>query len=160
MREIYAIFYLLVLTCIAIPSIIFAQDSTSEDVSEFEENDVNGKESPIFSFFFREQGGFFPVNVYILFDNLSSQIVHVNLISGAISENTIQNSGTKSLRHAVQVSQFFDLNPVYEDVGSDTRNYFLTISDGENSNTVSWNDGSQGSSSLKKIVTQIKKLIP
>jgi hypothetical protein len=159
-RKMYVIFSILVLNCIAIPSITFAQDGTSENETEFEENDLNSNETPIFSFYFREEGGFFPVNNYILFDNLSKQIVHVDLISDSISEEMIQNSGTKNLRKAIQVAQFFDLKPMYEGDGYDTRKYLLTITDGEKSNTVSWSDDSQGSSTLNKIITQIKKLLP
>jgi len=158
-RKIYAVFYILVLNCIVIPSITFAQDDTSESETEFEENDLNRNETPIFSFYFKEEGGLFPVNNYILFDNLSKQIVHVDLISDSISEEMVQNSGTKNLRKAIHLAQFFDLKPMLEGDGYDTRKYLLTITDGEKSNTVSWSDDSQGSSTLNKIITQIKKLL-
>lgn len=138
--KMHNIIFLLASSFVLIPNNTFAQDNTNENATESTTNISNRNETSVFSLYFKEEVGLLPVSNYVLFDNLSKDLVYINLITDTISEKTLQNSETKRLRDAILVAQFFDLKPVYEGEGADIRKYLLTITDGEKSKTVSWND--------------------
>jgi hypothetical protein len=153
---------LLVVNFVLMPNIIFAQqhNNTNENTTESSSSTPKSTENSVFSFYFKEEGGLLPVNIYVLFDNLSKEFVQVNLITDTVSERTLQNAETSNLRDAILAAQFFDLRSAYVGVGADIRNYLLTITYGTNSKTISWNDASVVPESLNNIVAEITNLEP
>src|SRR6266540_7378714 len=119
MGEIRVIICILALNFVLIPNSIFAQDNTNETVTKLADNALNRNETSIFAFYFKESGGLVPVNNYVLFDNLSKELVHVNLVNESISKNVLKEGETKNLRDAILIAQFFDLKPVYKGEGAD-----------------------------------------
>ena len=78
-----------------IPNITFAQNNGNENETESAFNTPNRNETSIFSLYFREEGGLLPVSNYILFDDISNDLVYVNLVTDTISQKMLQNSETK-----------------------------------------------------------------
>ena len=156
--KIYNIIFVVAVNFMLIPNITFAQNNGNENETESAFNTPNRNETSIFSLYFREEGGLLPVSNYILFDDISNDLVYVNLVTDTISQKMLQNSETKILRDAILIARFFDLKPVYEGEGADIRKYLLTITDGEKSKTVSWNDASQVPEELNDLIKEIKKL--
>jgi hypothetical protein len=146
------------LSFVLIPNITIARDNTNVSVTQIVDNASKRNEASVFSFYFKEKGGLVPVNNFVFFDNLSKELVHVNLVNDSISEKILENEETKNLRDAISNASFFYLRPVYKGEGADIKKYLLTVTDDGISKTVSWNDASQVPETLNNVIAEIKKL--
>jgi hypothetical protein len=118
--------------------------------------------TPIFAFYYKEEGGFAPIDYNILFDSLSGNVISFDSTSTntSISVMQLDSMKQKNLQEYILRNQFFEAKTYYPGEGADLRNYLLTITMNDMSRAVYWNDGSDGTpEGLKEIARQIKALV-